>query len=154
MAQPSPVSVSGADLLRAFLSGAGAALIFHQLGLGLLHLVGITPLVPYNLAPVPPFGVPQVFSLAFWGGLWGIVFTLVEPWLNRAPGGPWVGGILFGMIVPTLVMWFVVMPLKGMQPADGFRFPRLLVSPVVNTLWVIGTALFLGITASRRSRPA
>ena len=91
--------------------------------------------MPYSLAPVPPFGVPQVLSLAFWGGLWGIVFTLVEPWLNRAPGGPWVGGILFGMIVPTLVMWFVVMPLKGMQPADGFRFPRLLVSPVVNTLW-------------------
>ena len=72
MAQPSPVSVSGADLLRAFLSGAGAALIFHQLGLGLLHLVGITPLVPYSLAPVPPFGVPQVLSLAFWGGLWAL----------------------------------------------------------------------------------
>ena len=58
------------------------------------------------------------------------------------------------MIPPTLVTWFVVMPLKDMPASDGFRFPRLIVSPVANTLWVIGTALFLGITTARRSRPA
>jgi len=154
MAQPASPCISGAYLLRAFFCGAGAALIFHQLGLGLLHVFEITPLVPYNLAGVPPFGVPQVLSLAFWGGVWAIVFVLVEPWLNRAPGGPWVGGILFGLVAPTLVTWFLVMPLKGMQPGGGFHFPGILVSPVVNTLWVIGTALFLGITSGRRSRPA
>jgi hypothetical protein len=151
MAQSSPASVPVAHLLAGFVAGSCAALIFHQLGLGLLHLLGITALVPYNIAGVPPFGVPQVISLAFWGGLWGVVFTVLEPWLDRAPGGPWVGGLLFGMIVPTLVTWFVVLPLKGLPIADGFRFPGLLVSPVVNTLWVIGTALFLGITTARRS---
>lgn len=150
MARSSAASVSVAQLLSGFAAGSCAALIFHQLGLGLLHLLGITPLVPYNIAGVPPFGVPQVISLAFWGGVWGVVFTRLSPWLDRAPGGPWVGGILFGMILPTLVTWFVVMPLKGMPPGDGFRFPGLLVSPVVNTLWVIGTALFLGITAAWR----
>ena len=152
MAQSSAASVHIPRLLSGFVAGSCAALIFHQFGRGLLHLFGITPLVPYNIAGVPPFGVPQVVSLAFWGGLWGVVFITVEPWLNRAPGGAWVGGILFGLVFPTLVTSFVVMPLKGMPAGDGFRFPGLLVSPVVNTLWVIGTALFLGVTAAWRSR--
>jgi hypothetical protein len=137
--------------VAGFVAGACAALVFHQPGLGLLHLIGITPLVPYNMAGVPPFGVPQVVSLAFWGGVWGVVFVVVEPWLDRVPGGPWVGGIMFGMIFPTLVTWFVVLPLKGFAVADGFAFPGILVSPIVNTLWVIGAALFLAIISARRS---
>ena len=44
-----------------------------------------------NTRPVPPFRVPQFISLAFWGGVWGIVFVLVERAVARSPGGYWVG---------------------------------------------------------------
>src|SRR5436190_19983751 len=30
-------------------------------------------------ADAPPFGVPEVLSQSFWGGVWGIVFLLIVP---------------------------------------------------------------------------
>jgi len=130
-------------MLLGFVAAFGAVLIFHQLGLGVLNLIGITPGVPYNFKGVPPFGVPAVISLAFWGGVWGIVFVLVEPWLARCPGGYWVGAIVFGAIFPTLVFWFIVTPLKGGSVAAIFAFPRILVGPIIDGLWGLGTAWFL-----------
>lgn len=138
-------AISGMRLLLGFVAAFVATLIFHQRGLGALHLIGITLAVPYNFAAVPPLGVPQVISLCFWGGVWGIVFVLVEPWLARSPGGYWVGAIVFGAIFPTLAAWFIVLPLKGIPAGGGFHFPGLLVGPIVNGLWGLGTALFLGM---------
>jgi hypothetical protein len=136
-------STSGMRLLLGFVAGFVAVLIFHQLGLGLLHLIGMTPGVPYNFKGLPPLGVPSVISLAFWGGVWGIVFVLVEPWFARCPGGYWVGAIIFGAVFPTLVGWFIITPLKGGSVAAIFSSPRLLVGPIVNGLWGLGTAVFL-----------
>jgi hypothetical protein len=45
--------------------------------------------------------VPQFISLSFWGGVWGIIFVSIEPYLVRSPGGYWVGAIIFGAIFPT-----------------------------------------------------
>ena len=63
-------------LAFGFLAGFIAVLVFHELMLALLHAVGMTPSAPYNARPLPPFGVPQILSQAFWGGVWGVVFTL------------------------------------------------------------------------------
>jgi hypothetical protein len=79
-------SSSAARLLFGFIAGLVATLIFHQIGLLLLHFVGMTPNMPYNMNSVPPFGVPQFISLSFWGGVWGLIFVLVEPYLVRSPG--------------------------------------------------------------------
>jgi hypothetical protein len=130
-------------LLSGFIAGFVATLIFHQIGLLVLHFLGITPGMPYNMNPVPPFGLPQFISLSFWGGVWGIVFVLAEPWLARSTGGYWIGAILFGAVFPTLVAWFVVLPLKGLPVGNGFHFPGILVGPILNSLWGLGTALFL-----------
>src|SRR3546814_2115930 len=70
------------------------------------------------MAPTRPFGVPQVVSLAFWGGVWGFVFSWVEPKFPRG-AGYWIAALLFGAIFPTLVAWFVVAPIKGQPVADG-----------------------------------
>ncbi|MBV8889270.1 MAG: hypothetical protein JO038_07365 [Alphaproteobacteria bacterium] len=139
-------------IVFGFIAGFLAVLVFHQIGLGILHLIGITPGTPYATAAVPPFGVPQFLSLAFWGGVWGIVFVLAEPWLVRSPGGYWVGAILFGAIFPTLVAWFVVRPLKGLLVAPVFQFPGILVGPIVNGLWGLGTAVFLAVIPGARGR--
>jgi hypothetical protein len=147
-------SISGMRVMLGFVAAFFATLIFHQIGVELCHLVGLTPNTPYNFKGVPPFGVPQVISLAFWGGVWGIVFVPVEPWLARGPGGYWVGAIIFGAIVPTVFSWLVVAPIKGLPLGYGFHFPGLLVGPIVNGLWGLGTGLFLQLLTSWRQQPA
>jgi hypothetical protein len=136
-------STSATRLLFGFVAGFAATLVFHQLGVLLLHFLGMTPNLPYNMHRVPPLRVPQFVSLAFWGGVWGVIFVLVERAIARSPGGYWVGAIVFGTVFPTLVAWFVVLPLKGLPAGFGFHFPGVLVGPIVNGLWGLGTALFL-----------
>jgi hypothetical protein len=140
-------TISATRLLFGFIAGFIATLVFHQIGLLLLHFAGIIPNMPYNMHPVPPFHVPQFVSLAFWGGVWGIVFVLAERAIARSPGGYWVGAIVFGAVFPTVFSWLVVAPLKGLPLGYGFRFPGLLIGPIVNGLWGLGTAVFLLLMA-------
>ena len=136
-------STFAARLLSGFIAGFIATLIFHQIGLLFLHFLGMTPNMPYNMNPVPPLGVPQFISLSFWGGVWGVIFVMVERYVARSPSGYWVGAIIFGAIFPTAVAWFIVRPLKGLPVADVFRVPGIFIGPIVNGLWGLGTALFL-----------
>jgi hypothetical protein len=64
---------------------------------------------------VPPFGVPRIANFCFWAGLYGAAFGLALPRLPRAP--MWLLGLGLGLLA-TLVLWFVVAPLKG-QPVAG-----------------------------------
>ena len=129
-------------IARGFAAGFIAVLLFHQGALLILHRAGITPAVPWALAPVPPLGVPAVLSAAFWGGVWGIVFVLLSPRLGRG-AGYWVASALFGAVALTLVAWFVVLPLKGLPVGGGFAWPAVIVGPIVNGAWGLGTALVL-----------
>ena len=147
-----PATTSGSRLLLGFVAAFLATLIFHQIGVEICHLVSLTPNTPYNFAGVAPFAVPAVISLAFWGGVWGFVFVLAEPWFNRFPGGYWAGAIVFGAIFPTVFSWLVVAPLKSLPLGYGFHFPGLLVGPIVNGLWGLGTGLFLGLMTGWRAR--
>jgi len=147
-------STSGMRMLLGFVAAFFATLIFHQIGLELCHLIGLTPGTPYNFKGVPPFHVPAVISLAFWGGVWGIVFVLVEPWLARCPGGYWAGAIIFGAIFPTVFSWLIVAPIKGLPLGYGFHWPGILVGPIVNGLWGLGTGWFLLLLTNWRERAA
>src|ERR1700682_2847897 len=66
-----------------FIAGAIGVLVFHQGLILVLHVFGAMPFTPYSLKPTAPFGVPQVLSLAFFGGLWGIALILI---MVRVPG--------------------------------------------------------------------
>lgn len=128
--------------LVAFVAGFLSTLVFHQGVLALLHLAGASPRAPYAMAPTPPLGVPQVLSLAFWGGVWGIALWLaIRPlegsWLY------WVTALLLGALGPSIVALFVVLPLKG-QPVAGGWNPALMVGALLlNGAWGLGTALFV-----------
>lgn len=128
-------------LLYGFIAGFLATLIFHQLLLALLWGVGIAPFGPFHMAATRPFGIPAVWSLAFWGGVWGMVFALIEGNFPRR-GGYWVLAFLFGAIVPSLVALVVVLPLKG-RPVGGGWPPLLLTAFVSNGAWGLGTGLIL-----------
>jgi hypothetical protein len=124
-----------------FIAGFIAVLLFHQGMLALLHAMDFTARTPFPMQPTQPFGVPQIWSLAFWGGIWGIVFAA---FFGRTTRGAafWIGSLLFGAIGPTLIAWFVVSPMKGQPIAAGWKAIPMITGILVNAAWGIGTALF------------
>ena len=140
--------------ISAFLCGGAAVLILHQGTLAALYLAGFTARSPYSLAPTQPWGVPLLWSLAFWGGAWGIVLAAA---LRRLTGGSLVvASAVFGAIFPTLVAWFIVAPLKGQPLAAGFVPAAMAIGPIVNAAWGLGTGVGLALfgRADRRRRAA
>ena len=131
-------------LLLGFLAGFIATLVFHQPALALLNELGIAKGNLYSFRPTAPLGVPQVISLAFWGGVWGVLFAFIE---HRLPRGVlyWIIAFLFGAILPTLVAWFVVAPIKGLPVAGGWQATRMLAGFLINGAWGLGTALLLAL---------
>jgi hypothetical protein len=128
-------------LVVGFIAGAVAVLVFHQSALGILHELQFSPRAPYSFAPTQPFGIPQIWSLAFWGGVWGIALAAA---LGRLEGARLlVAALVFGAIAPTLVAWFVVAPLKGQAVAAGWAPQAMLVGPIVNAAWGLGTGIGL-----------
>jgi hypothetical protein len=127
--------------LKGFIAGFVSTLVFHQGVLWLLHAGGFSPRAPWNMTPVPPLHAPAVISLAFWGGLWGIVLWA----LIGASGGSayWIKALVIGALGPSLVAWFVVMPIKGLGAAGGWD-PKIIVGALLlNGAWGIGTALLI-----------
>jgi hypothetical protein len=136
--------ISLRSLGMAFLAGFLAVLVLHQPMLSLLHAIGLTPARGYAMRPTPPLDVPQVFSSAFWGGIWGIIFVA----LGARPGrGPryYAASVLFGAVVLTCVAWFVVAPLKGQPIAAGGQPSRMVIGPLVNGAWGLGLAFLLDL---------
>lgn len=133
-------------ILFEFAAGFGATIIFHQPALWLLRLAGMTSRAPYDMKPVPPLDVPSVISLAFWGGIWGIIMI---PAIARVRNETayWIAALLFGAILPTAVAGFVVAPLKG-QPVGSGGDPKLIVvGLLINGAWGVGTALLFRFLA-------
>jgi hypothetical protein len=129
-------------------------LLVHQGALAALYLAGFAARAPYSLAPTQPWGVPQLWSLAFWGGVWGIALAAA---LRRIGGtGLVVAAVVFGAIFPTLVAWFIVAPLKGQPIAAGFVPAMMAIGPIVNAAWGLGTGVGLALfgVADRRRRAA
>ncbi|MFC5527241.1 hypothetical protein ACFPPA_15985 [Rhodanobacter ginsengisoli] len=122
--------------LLAFVAGFVSTLAFHQGLLELLHLAGAFPHPAWNMTPVPPLGVPAVLSLAFWGGLWGIVlWALIR---NQHGGKRWLWGAVWGALLPSIVALFVVFPMKGMPVAGGFDPKLILGALLLNGVWGLG----------------
>src|SRR5687768_3866708 len=131
-------SASDHKLFYGFVAGFVAVLLFHQPALAILTEFGVAKASVYSARPTAPFAVPQVVSIAFWGGVWGIVFAAIEP---RFPRGVlyWLFAFCFGAIFPTLVAWFVVAPVKGLPVAGGWQAARMITGLVINGAWGLGT---------------
>lgn len=139
-------------LIFAFVAGFCSVLIFHQGTLSILHALRIAAAAPFPYGPTKPFGLPQIWSLAFWGGIWGIVFALIEGSFPRG-AGYWLLTLIFGAIAPTFVAWFVVFPLKGIPLGGGWKPSGIITGLLINAAWGIGTALILkGLRASSTKR--
>jgi hypothetical protein len=124
-------------LLAAFAAGFLSTLIFHQGAVALLHGAGVAPIAPYPLQPTWPFGVPQVISLAFWGGVWGLgLWALIRNARGLKYWGLCVG---LGALGPTAVAMLVVFPLKGI-PMDA---ATAVAGLILNGIWGLGAGILM-----------
>ena len=141
------MSTTSTRLLVGFGAGALSHLIF-QGGLGAVYYAAdMIPALPWSLKPVPPLGIPVTLNLAFWAGLWGIAYALLEPWLTarlgRVPGGLAIG------VAALLTRWFIVLPLKGAEVAEGLQANAVVIYVGFHLIFGFGLALIyavLGLT--------
>jgi hypothetical protein len=134
--------------MRAFLgfiAAAIAVLTFHQGMVEALHTLGWAPFTPYRTTPVPPWGVPLIVDLCFWGGLYGVVFGLLLP---RFTLPLWVCGLILG-IIAALVGMFVVASIKGTPIANGWQPWPIARSLLINGFWGLGVGIILPLLMPR-----
>ena len=133
--------------VKAFIAGFLAVLSFHQGAVWLLDFQGVIDATPWNMTPVPPFGVPAVISAALFGGLWGMLLWLLIR--NALAAGYYVGAIILGAVFPSLVALTLVSWLKNGQDAEalveGLTLPRIGVALAVNGAWGLGLAVFMRV---------
>ena len=125
-----------------FVSGALAVVTVHQGALWLLHAVGWAPWPAYQLTPTRPFGVPQVLSAAFWGGVWGIVIVRIaigQQTRTRALLVAAGAGAVLTTVVGALLL-LVHLGSGTRTDASVQPLAALTVSLTVNGLW--GAATF------------
>jgi hypothetical protein len=134
---------------KAFLAGFLSTLVFHQGALAILNAVGATARRAYSMASTQPLHVPAVLSLAFWGGVWGILLWLA---IARYEGQTlyWILAVAIGAVAPSLVALFVVFPLKG-QPVAGGWDPAIMVGALLlNGAWGLGVGILMSLIDGRR----
>ena len=129
------------SIVGLFAAGFISVLVFQSGANAILHAFGLAG-QPFGYAPTKPFGVPAVWSFAFWGGVWAFAFGLAE---RCFPAGPmyYVCAFLFGAIAPVIVLWFVVFPIKGVPVAAGWNVPRMVIQVLVHGCYGLGVGILL-----------
>jgi len=134
--------------MRAFLGFVAAAisvLTFHQGMIAALHGLGWAPFAAYRTTHVPPWGVPVIVDLCFWGGLYGALFGLLMP---RFTLPLWLCGLILG-IIAALVGMFIVAPIKGNAIANGWHAWPMARSLLINGFWGVGVGVILPLLRPR-----
>ncbi len=138
---------------KGFIAGFISTLTFHQGLLAIFHWTGAVPFAPYNMSPTWPFHVPAVISLAFWGGVWGMILW---GFLRSAKSSSsyWWMALLIGAIGPTAVAFFVVVPLKGGSIASVLHLKEIVGGLLLNGTWGLGVGVFMRLFQPRRAKAA
>ena len=132
-------------IIVGFIAGFLAVLIFHQGLLALLHATGLSPRAAYAMAPTQPWGIPQVISASFWGGLWGILLVYALP-APQARTRYWMTALLFCALALSLVAWFVVAPIKDLPISRDI----IIGARLLNGAWGLGAALLMRLGKPNR----
>ncbi len=135
--------------ITAFFAGFLATLVFHQGVWALLYSAGKVPQAAWNMAATEPFGVPAVISLAFWGGIWGLVLWL---FIKGTEGATyWAKAIIIGAVGPSALALLVVFPLKGLAVAGGGDLKVIAGALMLNAAWGFGVGLFIRLSPKLNS---
>ncbi|HEX2944113.1 MAG TPA: hypothetical protein VHO91_23865, partial [Rhodopila sp.] len=134
--------------IRTFLGAAAGALsilLFHQTTLQVFYWFGLAPYAGFRLAMVPPFGLPAVVNACFWAALVGAPYGAL---LHRRSRYSWLTGLPLG-ILGMLVVWFLVMPLRGQPIAFGWQTLPLIRSAVASLIWGLGVGVLFPMLLPR-----
>lgn len=138
-----------------WIAAAISVLVVHESVAYVLKMVELTQRQPWSMnPPVPPFGVPYLLNLVFWGGLWGILFAHINQWL---PGrAMWLKGLIYGLLIVSVSGWIIVPFIKGQifgvpnQPFfSGFDPKRMLPSVLIVGSFGLGLGAIYGLITSR-----
>jgi len=138
---PARSTPGGRWLITGFLCGAISVLVFHQGAIALMNLFHFTHHPLYSLTATHPWGIPQIWSLVFWGGIWGAIFAAF--FMGLWGGALLLSGVVFGAFVLSVVAWYVVSPIKGQGIAAGAVPMAMAAAFIANGAWGFGTALGL-----------
>jgi hypothetical protein len=148
------VQMTPSRILAGFVAGVLGVVVAHQAAVALIGAAFSLRVRAWSMAPVAPFGVPQVVSWSFWGGLWGIALAWTLARMDaRSTWRCLAIGIAFGALLPSLAGWLVVAPIKEMPMFAGGDPVRIAFGLAVNGAWGLGTAALLAI-AQRYARTA
>ena len=134
-----------------FVAAVIAVLTFHQGMWALLHVLDLQGLkmpAAYPFDGVPPWHVPRIVNLCFWGGLYGIVFGLLLPRF-RLP--IWLCGVITGFIA-AFVGLVIVSAIKGTPIGGGWVVLSWVRSLLINGTWGLGLGLILPFLLPRSVR--
>jgi hypothetical protein len=126
-----------------FIAAVLSVLIFHQGMWSIFHYLALPGLAmppPFPTDPVPPFGVPRIISLCFWGGVWGALFGAV--W-HGPRESTWWAGIVLG-VCAALTGLFIVAAIRGQPIGGGWVLGTWIKSLMINGAWGLGVGLLLG----------
>ncbi len=129
-------------MMLGFFAGFIAVLIFQQVVVALSYGLHFSSSAPYSADLTLPLGVPYVWALAFWGGVFGVILGGID---RHFPAGPrlWRSAALFGAVAPTALQWILTLALPH-RPLGGTWTIGNIVTPfVANALWGIGTEMIL-----------
>src|SRR6266566_3380106 len=71
--------------ISCFAAGFISVLVFQMGAWAIMYALGMTTNAPFGYAPTKPFGVPQIWSFAFWGGVWGLILRRGRALVPRRP---------------------------------------------------------------------
>lgn len=137
------------SMVLGFIAAAIAVLTVHELLNFILLKAGLFPRVPWSMEPAAVTGIPQIISDMFWGGVWGILFVLIYPFIPGA--GPTIKGLIFGIVAPAILGVFILLPLVTGRFPLFFDFDAQLVGSVLLILAGFGAAMgwLYGFLANR-----
>lgn len=133
-------------LFLGCVAGALSILVFHQMTLEAFFWIGWAPHAAFRIAQVPPFNVPLVVSITFWGAVYGGIFELVQPLVW---GPRWLKGIVAGVCAMAMA-WFVFLPLMGHAAAFGWDTWSMLRSFIAYQMWGVGLSIVIPLLHPRR----
>jgi hypothetical protein len=142
------MQINSRNIIIGFFAGALAILFFHQTTIFLWQQAGVIPGRAWGNALVPPLGVPAFLNSMFWGGIWGVVFTLIA---NKFPASWswWLKGMVFALLGPLLFGW-IVMPFIKNTPFFANGVPmRMFLGMTIQLAFGFGLASFICLINSR-----
>ncbi|HIE68763.1 MAG TPA: hypothetical protein EYP98_00625 [Planctomycetes bacterium] len=133
------VHVTVKSMVLGFIAAAIAVVTVHELISYILLQAGMFPREPWSMNPAAVTGVPQIISDMFWGGVWGILFALIYPFIPT--NSPTLKGLIFGIVAPAIMGVLIALPLLTGRFPLFFGFDAKLVGSVLLILAGFGAAM-------------